>query len=138
MTDTLDGFDLMRQFLPASQYVRHLGIAGEGLEPDHATLRLPFADHVITIGETVHGGAIASLIDTAAMAASWATPEAPASMRGTTVGLAVNFLRAANKTDVVARARVARRGKSLCFVEVDAVDGSDERVAQALVTYKLG
>lgn len=138
MSDTVDGFEIMRGFLPASPFVTHLGIREEGLESNAATLRLPYAKHVITIGETVHGGAIASLVDTAAMAASWATPEAPASMRGTTVGLSLNFLRAANATDVVARARVARRGTSLCFVEVDALDAAEQRIAQALVTYKLG
>ena len=59
--------DIIRQFLPTSPYVGHLGIQLTNMQPDVATLTLPFADSLITIGTTMHGGAIASLIDTAAM-----------------------------------------------------------------------
>src|SRR5256884_1464440 len=59
--------DIIRQFLPTSPYVGHLGIQLIDMQPDVATLRLPFADSLITIGTTMHGGAIASLIDTAAI-----------------------------------------------------------------------
>ena len=42
----------------------HLGIQLTNMQPDVATLRLPFADSLITIGTTMHGGAIASQVDT--------------------------------------------------------------------------
>src|SRR5437879_13176705 len=67
--------EIIRQFLPTSPYVGHLGIQLTGMQPDVATLTLPFADSLITIGTTIHGGAIASLIDTAAMVAAW--PDGP-------------------------------------------------------------
>jgi uncharacterized protein (TIGR00369 family) len=138
VSDTINGFDVMRGFLPSSPFVQHLGVELLELEPDRATLRLPFIEQVVTIGETIHGGAIASLIDTTAMAAAWATDQAPASMRGTTVGITVNYLAAANKTDLVARARVVRRGRSLCHVDVEVTDSDELLVAKGLVTYKLG
>jgi uncharacterized protein (TIGR00369 family) len=134
----MDGIEIMRQFVPASPFVGHVGIRLESLEPDHAELTLPHSHEVVTIGETVHGGAIASLIDTAAMAAAWAGAEVPENMRGTTVGLTVQFLAAANKTDLTARARVIRRGRSLVYVDVDVTDAEDNAVAKGLVTYKLG
>src|SRR2546429_9989580 len=56
--------DIIRQFLPTSPYVGHLGIQLTGMQPDVATLTLPFADSLITIGTTIHGGAIPSPIHT--------------------------------------------------------------------------
>ena len=56
--------DIIRQFLPTSPYVGHLGIQLTNMQPDVATLTLPFADSLITIGTTMHGGAIASQVNT--------------------------------------------------------------------------
>jgi uncharacterized protein (TIGR00369 family) len=132
------GAEVIRGFLASSPFVGHLGIELQSLERDTAVLRLPFADRVVTIGDVVHGGAIGALIDTAAMAASWSTDEIPEGLRGTTVGLSVDFLSAARGQDVTTTARVLRRGSSLCFCDVE-VTGEDGRlVAKALVTYKLG
>ena len=91
MTDQVDGRDVMAEFVPASPMVRHLGIRLEALDQDAATLVLPFDENVSTIGTIVHGGAIATLADTAAMAAAWSGTPAPDSMRGTTVDLTVHY-----------------------------------------------
>ncbi len=137
MAEASSGMELIRQFIPASPFVGHVGITLEELEPDRAVLSLPFSEKVVTIGDVVHGGAIASLADTAAMAASWATDEVPDNLRGTTVGLTITYLTAASSQDLTAEARVIRRGKNLCFVDVE-ISGSSGLVAKALVTYKLG
>lgn len=132
------GWDIMREFLKVSPFVGHLGIQLVDLQPDLAELRLPFSEPLITIGDTVHGGAIATLIDTAAMAASWSTEVPPANLRGTTVALSVSFTTAARSSDLIATARVVRRGKNLCACDVDVVDAAGGLVAKGLVTYKLG
>jgi uncharacterized protein (TIGR00369 family) len=67
----LSGAVFIRQFFPTSSYVAHLGMQLIDIQPGTATLTLPFADPLITVGTIVHGGAIASLIDTAAMVAAW-------------------------------------------------------------------
>jgi uncharacterized protein (TIGR00369 family) len=88
--------DLMRQFLPISPYVSYLGMRLTELRPDAATLTLPFAAPLVTIGSIVHGGAIASLIDTAAMVAAWSNTTAQerpgGALRGATVGLTIAYL----------------------------------------------
>jgi uncharacterized protein (TIGR00369 family) len=99
---------------------------------------MPFAEQLVTIGDVVHGGAVSSLIDTAAMAASWSTHEVPEKVRGTTVGLSVQFLAAARSRDLVAEATVIRRGKSLCYCDVAVSDSDGQLAAKGLVTYKLG
>jgi uncharacterized protein (TIGR00369 family) len=107
-------------------------------QPDVATLTLPFADSLITIGTTMHGGAIASLIDTAAMVAAWSDDSEPDNMRGTTVSLTVIYLATAEHEDIQATARVLRRGRNLVYLDVEVQSLSGKSVARGLVTYKLG
>ena len=132
------GAEFIRQFLPTSPFVKHLGMQLVEMRPEATTLTLPYVPEVATLGNTVHGGAIASLIDTAAMVAAWSGAEAPANMRGTTVGMTVSYLAPANGEDVRAEARVLRRGRSLVYVDVEVRVASGELVAKGLVTYKLG
>ncbi len=136
--DRIDGSEIIRRLLPDSPYVRHLGMQLISLEKDQATLSLPFTESIITVGTTVHGGAIASLIDMAATVAAWSGAEVTASTRGTTVALTVNYLAAAQKEDIQATARVLRRGRSLTYLDVEVRSTSGTLVAKGLVTYKLG
>jgi uncharacterized protein (TIGR00369 family) len=130
--------DIIRQFLPTSPYVVHLGIQLIDMQPDVATLRLPFADSLITIGATIHGGAIASLIDTSAMVAAWSDDSVPENLRGTTVSLTVTYLAPAEHEDIQATARVLQRGRNLVSLDVEVQSGSGKSIAKGLVTYKLG
>jgi len=130
--------EIIRQFLPTSPYIGHLGIQLVDMHPDSATLLLPFADSLITIGTTVHGGAIASLIDTAAMVAAWSDSSIPESMRGSTVSLTISYLAPANREDIQATARVLKRGHSLVYLDVEVQSESGIMVSKGLVTYKLG
>jgi acyl-coenzyme A thioesterase PaaI-like protein len=74
----LSGSEVIRAFFPRSPYVVHLGMQLTELHKDPAILTLPFQDALITIGTTVYGGVIASLIDAAAMVAAWSGTEASA------------------------------------------------------------
>ncbi len=130
--------DIIRQFLPTSPYVGHLGIQLTDMQPDMATLTLPFASSLVTIGTTVHGGAIASLIDTAAMVAAWSDTAVAENLRGTTVSLVVTYLAPAQSEDLRATARVLRRGRSLVHLDIEVQSVSGTSVARGLVTYKLG
>ena len=132
------GADFIRQFFPHSPYVAHLGMQLTEMQPGMATLTLPFTEALVTIGTVVHGGAIASLIDTAAMVAAWSEGEIPAKARGTTVNLTVAYLSAAQQEDLRAIARVLRRGRNLVYLDVEVTGASRNTVAKGLVTYKLG
>lgn len=132
------GADFIRQFFPHSPYVAHLGMQLIEMQPGMATLMLPFTEALVTIGTVVHGGAIASLIDTAAMVAAWSEGELPAKARGTTVNLTVAYLSAAQQEDLRAVARVLRRGRNLVYLDVEVTGASGNAVAKGLVTYKLG
>ncbi len=130
--------EFIRQFLPTSPYVAHLGIQLVDMQQDMATLKLPFADSLVTIGTTIHGGAIASLIDTTAMVAAWADDSVPDILRGTTVSMTVTYLVPAEHEDIQATAHVLQRGRNLVFLDVEVQSVSRKSIARGLVTYKLG
>jgi uncharacterized protein (TIGR00369 family) len=134
----MTGEEIMRRFLPSSPFPGHLGIRLVDMAPGSATLDLPFAETLVTAGTTVHGGAVASLIDTAGMVAAWSGGEVPDRLRGSTVGLTVSYLAPADGEDLKASATVLRRGRSIVHVDVDVRTASGTAVAKGLVTYKLG
>ena len=130
--------ELVRDLIVTSPYGRLLGAALEHIEADFVRVRLPFRDDIVTVGDMVHGGAISGLVDIAATAAAWSGANPSGSPRGTTVGFSVSFLAAARAQDLIAGARVIRRGKTLSVIDVEVKDVAGEAVARALVTYKLG
>jgi uncharacterized protein (TIGR00369 family) len=130
--------EVIEQFIPQSPLVEHLGMRLESIGSDEAVLVLPFRPELATLGDTVHGGAIASLIDTAGMAACWAADEEPASLAGSTVTLNVSYLAAAKGQDLTARAVVTRRGRSMVFSEVRVTEPGDRLVATGSVVQRLG
>ncbi len=135
---SMSGADLMRQFLPTSPFVGHLGMRLVDVQPGRATLALPFAPELITMTGVVHGGAIASLIDVAGMVAAWSEAEVTGNPRGSTVALTVNYLAPANNEDLGATATVLRRGRSLVYLDIEVRGASGNLVAKGLATYKLG
>jgi uncharacterized protein (TIGR00369 family) len=130
--------EIIEAFIPSSPHAAKLGIEVVSLGSDEAVLALPFKPDLATIGEVVHGGAISALIDTAAMAAAWATDEVPESVAGSTVSLSVNFAAAASAVDLRAEACVARRGGRLSFCEVTVTDPEGGVVAHGIATYRFG
>ena len=138
MTQPADGRDVMQAFIQASPLVAMLGIQIGSLGDGEATLVLPYRPELTTIGETVHGGAIAALADTAVMAACWCGAVPPESLRGSTVNLTVHYLAPANASDLTAHARVLRRGRKLSHAEASVTDASGMPVAHAVATYQIG
>jgi uncharacterized protein (TIGR00369 family) len=126
---------LVRAFIPNSPHAKALGIEIEQLRADRAVLLMPFKEELVTMGDVVHGGAISTLIDTAATVAAWATDEVPESPSGATVSLSINFISAARATDLRAEARVVRRGRKLSFCEIEARDPGGTLVASGIATY---
>jgi uncharacterized protein (TIGR00369 family) len=128
---------IVERAIVASPYGRLLVLVLESCEEDRVRVRLPYRDAVTTLGDTVHGGAIAGLVDTAATAAFWATPKLVPGARGTTIGFSLSFLSAGRGCDLVAEATVRRRGREIQNGEVLVRDANGNEVAQAIVTYKL-
>lgn len=116
-----------------SPYSETLGIVLDLLEPGKSTMRMPVTTAILNEGGAVHGGAIASLCDTAFHLAqiSLYGPDRPA----VTVDLNCTFLNAAMPPhDVIARAQVIKAGRSLVFGEV-SVYCNDRIVAHCTLNF---
>ena len=130
--------EIVQSVIVGSPYGALLGLELARLTDEEVVVRLPYRPQIVTVGDVVHGGAIASLVDAAATAAVWAGTDLEHSRRGTTVGFTVSFLSAARGQDLLATARVIQRGRTLCVCEVRVDGASDTQVARGLVTYKVG
>jgi len=127
----------IEKLIVGSPYGALLGLACQTIETDRVRVGLPYRRDVTTVGERVHGGAIASLVDVAATAAFWAHPSATLDARGSTVGLTLSYLAPGLGRDLFAEAGVVKRGGSICTGEVVVAGAEGGEVARALVTYKL-
>ena len=85
----------------------------------------------------LHAGALASIVDIAAVAASWSLVPRRPGARGSTIGLQVSF--PSTTTDaVIADAHVQQRSESLLFSTVHVTAAtSGQLVALGQVSYRL-
>jgi uncharacterized protein (TIGR00369 family) len=123
--------------IAAGPFGLHVGLSVDEVGLDRVVVRMHGANHVLNGLGNVHGGATAALLDTAATAAAWATPDAKPTTRGTTVALTINYIAAGRPGDLLAEAKVISRGGTLTVVEATARDVDGRTVAKAQVTYKL-
>jgi len=107
---------LLDKLIVKSPYGALLGLELVDATEDCVRMRLPFRSEVTTLVDTVHGGAISSLVDSAATASFWANSKIAPGSRGTTIGFSINFLSAARGSHLVATARVRRRGRQISTV----------------------
>ncbi len=114
-----------------------LGMELVGLETGCAAVRMPYRLELTTAGDTVHGGAIAALVDAAGTASAWAYADANPADLGATVGFSIQFLAAARSATLTATARVRRRGRELTTIDVSVRSDDETEVAAALLTYKI-
>lgn len=130
--------ELIQQFVPSSPFVRLLGLSLVDVGTDRAVVRLPFREDLVTIADVVHGGAVAALIDMAAVSAAWADDAEPESMEGATVSLDVSYVAAARGKDLSAVGVVSKRGRSLVFVDVRVTEPDERLVATGTAVVTLG
>jgi uncharacterized protein (TIGR00369 family) len=118
-------------------YVRKLGMRPLHESPGRARLRMPgTANHLDEAGR-VHAGALASIVDIAAVAASWSLVPRRPGARGSTIAMQVSYPSPTSEA-VVADAHVQQRSEALLFstVHVTAED-SGQLVALGQVSYRL-
>jgi len=86
------------------------------------------------IGGGVHGGVLASMVDTAMLVAMFAEMkegEVPAG----TAELSISYLRQTHGKHIYAEANVIKRGRQLSMVEVDITDDEGKLCARGKVLY---
>ena len=118
-------------------YVRKLSITPLHQEPGRARLHMPCTPmHVNERGE-LHAGALASIVDIAAVAASWSLVPRREGSRGSTIGMQVSYPTVAAE-EVVADAHVQQRSEELLFSTVHVTGAaSGQLLAMGQVSYRL-
>jgi acyl-CoA thioesterase len=114
-------------------YARLLGIELEKVVPGEAILTLAIRPELSQNHGVVHGGAIASLIDTATAFAILTLLEPEE--RVTTVDLTISYLRPGLQGRLRATARVLRQGRRLLNTSAEVTNEGGTLLATALSTY---
>jgi uncharacterized protein (TIGR00369 family) len=123
----------IQKALDTVPFARLLGIELDAIDTGTATLGLTIRQELTQNHGVVHGGAIASLIDTATAFAiiSLLAPRE----RVTTVDLTISYLRPVTAGRITAVAKVVRAGRRLLVVSAEVLDSDGKLAATALSTY---
>jgi len=130
---TPDELALLEKTFRQVPYVGLLGLEFVAAERGTATFALEAREELTRMGGILHGGAVVSLMDTAAACAVHTLLEPGG--RTLTVDLTVHFLSPATSGRVEARATVLRRGRRVIILNVEARDADDTLVATSTMTY---
>ena len=113
-----------------------VGLEVEELRTDYARMRLPYRPELNQPAGVVHGGAVATLIDTVVVpAVAGPYDERP---RMLTVTLNIRFRGAVVEEDVVAEGWIDTRGRSTVFCSAEVVGAATGQVvADGQLVYKV-
>ena len=114
-------------------FARLLGIEVDSVEPGHAVLSMQLRDDLMRNNGIAHGGAIATLIDSAMAIAIMALLEE--GERTVTVDLTIHYLRPLSEGTTRASARVVRAGRRVITVSAELFDHNEKLSATAISTY---
>ncbi|HKP86832.1 MAG TPA: PaaI family thioesterase [Blastocatellia bacterium] len=123
----------IRDKFEINHFPRMLGIEIDSIEPGRARLSVEVRQELLQLQGVMHGGAIASLIDTAVAFAivSVSQPQD----RFTTVEMKVNYLSAIREGRAIAEARLIRDGRRIIVADCDVFDSKGRLAAKGLLTY---
>ncbi len=114
-------------------YAKFLGLELGEMKPGEASIHLAVRDELRQNRGVVHGGAVASLIDTASAFAVVTRLEPDE--RVTTTDLTIHYLRPVSAGRITATARIVRAGRRLFVLSVEVMDDQQKLIATAVTTY---
>ncbi|HEX8129625.1 MAG TPA: PaaI family thioesterase [Pyrinomonadaceae bacterium] len=123
----------LREGMTRIPYAHLLGINFEDAARGTATVSMSARPELERFGGIMHGGALASLADTASAFAVLTTLEP--GVQTVTVDLTLHYLRPVTEGKLTARASVLRAGRRIATVSVEVFNESGALVLTALTTY---
>ena len=114
-------------------FAKLLGIELESVEPGVAVLSMKMREDLKRNGGIAHGGAVATLIDSAMAFAI--LPILAENEHSMTVDLTIHYLRPVSEGSARAIARVVRAGKRVITVSAELFDSNEKLAANAISTY---
>jgi uncharacterized protein (TIGR00369 family) len=122
-----------RKAFASVPYARLIGLELGKIRPGEVTIHLAVRDELKQNQGVVHGGAVASLIDTAAAFALLTQLEPDE--RVTTTDLTIHYLRPASSGRLTATARIVRAGRRLFVVSVEVTNDQQILLTTAVTGY---
>lgn len=128
--------DQARASFARMPFAAFLGMTIVELTEERAVVLLPYhPEHANAVGP-LNGGASASLLNIAGTLAAWTSLDLEKNLHTSCVDMTVQYLNAAIEEDVVADARILRRGRDLFFLEVALRTPADKPICQGLMVYR--
>ncbi|OED37334.1 hypothetical protein AB833_23940 [Chromatiales bacterium (ex Bugula neritina AB1)] len=117
-------------------WIQQLNLTVEAIDGDTVTLRMPYSDSLCRSGSIVCGQALMALIDTCMVYVCYNAMGKYADCA--TVSQNTSFLRPVKGTDVIAKGRTVKAGRTLVFGEVTLYsDGDTKPVSMGVITYAV-
>jgi uncharacterized protein (TIGR00369 family) len=113
----------------------HLGIELEELREDYARLKLPYREEFNQPAGVVHGGVLASLIDTVVVPAIGSGYDDRPDLL--TIDMQVQYMGAVIQKDMYAEGWVTKRGRSVVFARADVRDADGRMAATGTLAYAI-
>ncbi len=125
----------LRRAVETAPYYQLLQITLEKIDEGFARFRMPFRKELIQAYGVVHGGAIASLADTA-VAFALMTLIHPGE-RVTTAEFKMNFLSPVQNGEMIGEARIIHKGRKLVLADMEVKREDGKLIAKGLATYVI-
>ncbi len=115
-------------------FVNVLGLEVEELRTDYARMTMPYAEQNLQAAGIIHGGAIATLIDTVVVPAIGSG--LPQGSLWSTIELHTQYHRPLTG-DAIAEGWIVKKGKSVVFTRAEVVDTDGRLIASGTATYMV-
>lgn len=127
--------DWIERWVEESPYTAALGVEPREITPQGARFHLPFREQNSNPGQALHGGVAASMVVVAAQSVARAALGEEAGPWHSHA-VQVTYLAAAIGEAIFTEARLLRRGKELCFVDVAIASEAQKPIAHGLVAVR--
>ena len=125
----------MRNAVNSAPYYRLLGMEVTEIKGGESRIKMPFKQDLTHPYGIVHGGATASLADSAVAMAliSLVGPED----RITTIEFKINFFAPISKGELEAHAKIIHKGSKTAVGDVEVINEEGKLVAKVIATYSI-
>ncbi len=116
-------------------FPQFLGLEVEELRTDYARMRIPYRPEYRQPAGVMHGGVIASLVDTVVVPVIGSGYDEPRQLF--TIDLSLRVLAPIVDDDAVAEGWIVQRGRSIVFCDAEVRSGAGALAASANLVYKV-
>jgi len=122
----------LKTVVKQSPYPRHMGMVLDHIEIDKADIAIELAPYHLQPFGIVHGGVVATVIDTATFWAAFLRLPEDAGL--VNVDLKLNYLQPVIEGRLIARGTCMRPGRAICYSEAKVFDESEKLIAHGTST----